>query len=79
MRERITRITRAAHAILAALLLATLLLSGGASNAWAATRGTVVAWGNNGYGQGSVPNDLGNVIAIAAGGNHSLALTRGTD
>ena len=38
------------------------------------TNGTVVAWGNNGYGQTNVPAGLSNVIAIAAGGYHSLAL-----
>jgi Regulator of chromosome condensation (RCC1) repeat len=37
--------------------------------------GTVVAWGNNFYGQTNVPSGLTNVIAIAAGYYHSLALT----
>ena len=37
--------------------------------------GTVVAWGDNGYGQTTVPSGLSNVVAIAAGGYHSLALT----
>jgi alpha-tubulin suppressor-like RCC1 family protein len=36
--------------------------------------GTVVAWGKNGQGQTNVPTDLTNVIAIAAGSQHSLAL-----
>ena len=36
--------------------------------------GTVVAWGNNTYGEASIPVGLSNVIAIAAGGYHSLAL-----
>jgi pimeloyl-ACP methyl ester carboxylesterase len=36
--------------------------------------GTVVAWGDNSQGQTNVPAGLTNVIAIAAGGNHSLAL-----
>jgi len=36
--------------------------------------GTVVAWGYNGSGQASIPSGLINVIDIAAGGNHSLAL-----
>ena len=35
----------------------------------------VVAWGNNGYGQTTVPSGLSNVVAIGAGGRHSLALT----
>jgi hypothetical protein len=36
--------------------------------------GRVVAWGYNGYGQTNVPPDLTNVMAIAAGDAHSLAL-----
>lgn len=36
--------------------------------------GSVVAWGNNSYGQTNVPAGLSNVIAIAAGDYHSLAL-----
>jgi hypothetical protein len=36
--------------------------------------GTVVAWGNNTYGQTNVPPGLSNVIAVAAGAWHSLAL-----
>jgi hypothetical protein len=36
--------------------------------------GTVVAWGDNGYGQSSVPPNLGPVKALAAGGFHSLAV-----
>jgi YD repeat-containing protein len=35
---------------------------------------TVVAWGNNDYGQTDVPADLKNVIAVAAGDGQSLAL-----
>jgi hypothetical protein len=35
----------------------------------------VVAWGDNGYSQLNVPNDLSNVVAIAAGAFQSLALT----
>lgn len=34
----------------------------------------VVAWGNNGWGQAEVPPGLTNVIAVAAGTKHSLAL-----
>lgn len=37
---------------------------------------TVVAWGENTYGQTNVPSGLSNVIAIAAGSYHSLALRR---
>ena len=36
--------------------------------------GTVVAWGNDDYGQTDVPRGLSNVVAIAAGNSHSLAL-----
>ncbi len=36
--------------------------------------GTVIAWGNNYYGQTNIPAGLSNVIAIAAGNNHCLAL-----
>jgi hypothetical protein len=36
--------------------------------------GTVVAWGDNDFGQTNVPAGLANVTAIAAGYNHSLAL-----
>src|ERR1043165_6950960 len=36
--------------------------------------GTVVMWGDNQYGQGSVPDGLSNVVAVAAAPFHSLAL-----
>ena len=36
--------------------------------------GTVVAWGNDDYGQTDVPRGLSNVVAIAAGNSHSLAV-----
>ena len=36
--------------------------------------GTVVAWGNNTYGQISIPVGFSNVVAIAAGYKHSLFL-----
>ena len=38
--------------------------------------GTVIAFGNNDYGQTAVPAGLSNVIAIAAAPNNSLALKR---
>ena len=34
----------------------------------------MVAWGNNYYGQINIPSGLSNVVAVAAGGKHSLAL-----
>lgn len=36
--------------------------------------GTVLAWGNNSYGQTNVPAGLSNVVAVAAGARHSEAL-----
>jgi alpha-tubulin suppressor-like RCC1 family protein len=36
--------------------------------------GTVVAWGQNRYGEGAVPPGPTGVVAIAAGRNHSVAL-----
>lgn len=38
--------------------------------------GTVAAWGDDGFGQCRVPNGLGDVAAVAAGGYHSVALRR---
>jgi trimeric autotransporter adhesin len=41
--------------------------------------GKVFAWGDNTYGQTNVPSGLSNVVAVAAGVAHSLALlTNGT-
>jgi len=37
--------------------------------------GTVVAWGENLNGQCNIPPGLGNVVAIAAHGSHSMVLT----
>src|SRR5690606_37242865 len=37
-------------------------------------KGTVVAWGDNVYGESNVPAGLDGVTAIAASGHHSLAL-----
>src|SRR5438445_279594 len=36
--------------------------------------GAVVAWGDNSFGQSTVPTNVTGVIAIAAGADHSLAL-----
>ncbi len=50
-------------------------IAAGYSHSLALTaEGEVVAWGDNTYGQASVPPGLTNVVAIAAGEYHSLAL-----
>jgi len=36
--------------------------------------GTVAAWGSNEFGQANVPPGLSNVVAVAGGGNHTLAI-----
>src|SRR5580765_681815 len=36
--------------------------------------GTVVAWGDNSFGESTVPDGLKGVVAVAAGGYHNLAL-----
>src|SRR5262249_94028 len=33
-------------------------------------------WGQNSYGQTNIPSELSNVVVIAAGGRHNLALIR---
>jgi alpha-tubulin suppressor-like RCC1 family protein len=38
--------------------------------------GTVVAWGDNAYGQTNVPPGLREVVAISTGGRHSFAIRR---
>ncbi|MFF2887867.1 RCC1 domain-containing protein [Paenibacillus sp. NPDC057967] len=38
--------------------------------------GTVIAWGNNNYGEATVPSGLRNVTAVAAGYEYSLALSQ---
>lgn len=44
------------------------------SNSHSSFAQNVIAWGNNDSGQTDVPADATNVIAVAAGWNHSLAL-----
>src|SRR5437660_2646938 len=36
---------------------------------------TVIGWGDNRFGQNNLPQGLTNIVAIAAGGIHSLALS----
>ncbi len=64
------------RAALAAALLGMAVLVLGASPAGAQeqTGDAVVAWGFNGFSQGTVPPDLSYVKAISAGGVHSLAM-----
>src|SRR5258705_13805317 len=50
-----------------------LLLSCSFSKGLAAS-GTVVAWGNNAYGQTNPPSGLTNITAVATGRSHCLAL-----
>ena len=38
------------------------------------SNGTVVAWGDNGWGQSTVPSTLSGVTRIGAGENESLAI-----
>ena len=52
------------------------LASGSAHALLLRSDGTVVGWGSNTDGQTSIPSSLSNACAIAAGGKHSLAITR---
>jgi len=60
------------HLIPILLLIAALADS---PSAWAAV-GRVVAWGDNTFGQTNVPPGLTNVVAVASGDYHNLALQR---
>jgi alpha-tubulin suppressor-like RCC1 family protein len=52
------------------------IFAGGGNSLALRADGKVIAWGADGYGQGSVPGELTGVIAISAGGGgHNLALT----
>ncbi len=57
---------------LAALVLALSLTAGAPLTH--AQPGTVVGWGDNSYGRATPPSGLTGVVAVAAGGAHSLAL-----
>ena len=50
-------------------------ISAGWTHCLALSGGTVVAWGDDSYGQTDVPATLANVVAIAAGDNFSVALS----
>lgn len=58
---------------LTALVLFLLLALRAATPVAEAAGGTVVAWGDNSFGQTNVPPGLTNVVAIAAGDKRSLA------
>jgi hypothetical protein len=48
----------------------------GLSDSTERSLGKVVAWGQNAYGQCTVPASLSNVIAVVAGASHNLVLRR---
>jgi alpha-tubulin suppressor-like RCC1 family protein len=50
------------------------IAAGGNHNLALLANGTVVAWGDNSFGQSSPPSNLSNVVAIAAGYLHSAVL-----
>src|SRR5262245_57546353 len=58
--------------LLSAVTGLAMLLAGGAI----ASAQTVIAWGNNSSGQTNVPAAATNVIAVAGGQSHSMALRR---
>ncbi|WP_166788193.1 putative Ig domain-containing protein [Cryobacterium glaciale] len=68
-----------ASAVASALLMGTGLQTAAAAPVGVPTgeSGTVTGWGGNWDGQQDQPTDLTDVTAIAAGSNHSLALTAG--
>ena len=55
------------------LLTLCLLLSAGLTGR-AAVPGSIVGWGWNAYGQATGPAGLSNVMAIAAGSSHTVAV-----
>lgn len=50
--------------------------AGGAHCLAVRSNGSVVAWGNNSYGQSNVPTNLADVVSVAGGWYHSVALKR---
>ena len=53
------------------------IAAGGAQHSVVASRlGRVTAWGDNSRGQCNVPTGMNKVVALAAGSNHTLALTQ---
>jgi alpha-tubulin suppressor-like RCC1 family protein len=60
--------------VLMVVCVITPLMGAVSSTAQAAVTGTVVAWGQNDYGQTNVPAGLRGVTAIAAGFWHTVAL-----
>ncbi|MCX6999059.1 MAG: RCC1 domain-containing protein, partial [Candidatus Sumerlaeota bacterium] len=62
--------------VIATMAIAAMLLNCGAT--WAAKSGSIVAWGDNTYGQCDVPTTNSDFVAIAAGYSHSLGITTST-
>ncbi|MDD5758368.1 MAG: fibronectin type III domain-containing protein [Desulfobulbaceae bacterium] len=54
---------------------AKIISAGGNSSAALTNQGTIIPWGNNLYGQNTVPTELTQVTALSVGGYHLLALT----
>jgi len=77
-------VRRSIVVVLGTLLGALYLVSGlglqaaEAQTATTPSSGTATAWGYNGIGQSSVPEDLGGVTDISAGAFHSLAIVSDT-
>src|SRR6185295_13052307 len=53
-------------------LVALVVLAASSANAAAAL--TIIAWGDNPFGQTTIPPGLSDVTAISAGGTHTVAL-----
>ncbi|WP_157119305.1 RCC1 domain-containing protein [Azohydromonas lata] len=62
--------------MLLAACLATPLTAVTTGAAHAAVSGTVVGWGANDSGQSSAPSGLHDVVAVAGGAYHTVALKR---
>ena len=62
------------YSLLTIVILLSLLCIPGGGRALASTPTSVVAWGYNLSGQATVPPGLSDVVAVAAGAEHSLAL-----
>src|SRR5262245_60524287 len=52
----------------------TLIFFAAMSTTVLAQSGSVIAWGDNSYGQTNLPSGLSNIVTLAAGANHTVAL-----